>query len=151
MRKLLGIFVVAAVAAFATGCGGGGGSSSTQTVPAAQYRKTVNALCARAENKKFVDIGVAFRKKRLNPNNMSQKDVNQMTIGVVLPVFEEMTEKLQQLPLPAGQEDKAKEMISQYEADIQKTKQDPGRFLEGTAFTEGNEAAKRLGLTACVF
>lgn len=150
MRKLGGMLAAAILAAYAMGCGSSGGSN-TETVSAAQYRKTVNALCTRTENKKYVDIGIAFRKNRIKPNEMSSKDVDRVTIGVVLPVFEEMTEKLQQLPLPAGQEDRANEVISAYEADIEKTKQDPGRFLEGTAFTGGNKAAKRLGLKACVF
>jgi hypothetical protein len=150
MKKLAGVLAVAIVVAWIVGCGGSDGGS-TPTISAGLYRTKVNQLCTETENKKYKEIGVAFRESGKKSHSLEEEDLARIVSTVIVPVFEEMTQKLRQMPLPAGHEKEATEVIDKYEADTQKTKSEPQRFIEGSAFTEGNEAAKDFGLSECVF
>jgi hypothetical protein len=156
MFKASVVVVAGAMLGLVFGCGGSdGGSTSeaTATVDKAQFLKKVNRLCAQTENKKYKEIGVAFRRaaKGKKFKEPTQEDLELVTVQVIVPVYSEMMEKLSAMPAPAGQEDEFSTMVAKFESDISRTREEPKRYLEGVAFTEGDKAAETLGLQKCSF
>jgi hypothetical protein len=135
--KWLPCLALAAVllAAVAVGCGG---SSEAAPLKKAQFIKQGNAICATAQAER------EGQRKELS-EQASESEVMQTLLAPV----ESMTEELDDLGVPVGQEEQVDAIVSAYEDGAAKLEADPGGTDSVAAFDTANKLAADYGLTGC--
>jgi hypothetical protein len=155
MTKATGLVVAClAVVVAITGCGGGGDSATASApIPRQQYLDRVNQLCKEREVEKFALIGKAFRlRAAAEPGwEPEQKDLEDTVTHVVLPVMKRVVREIDEMPPPATRQAGIEQMLADFESDIEKTETEPKRYIDGVAFTSGNEDAEAYNLRLCLF
>jgi hypothetical protein len=120
----------------------------------ADFHKQVNDLCENSEEEKFRRIGVTVHQMEAGSTKqeeVTQADLEDLTVAVVLPVFKAMTEQMRELSPPTEEVDTFDRVVNTLERDIQLTEKNPKRFIDGVAFSDGNKMAEQAGFVDCVF
>jgi len=149
---VLSVCSMLALGMLAAGCGGGDGET-TATVSKKQFLTKVNKICSARENEKFNKVAVVAKemKPEIENESMSQANLEDLTRRAVVPVFQKLIQELQQLDPPSKSSAQFEAIVAKFKADVAEMESDPGRFVDGTAFEDGNRAARAYGLSDCEF
>jgi hypothetical protein len=137
------------LALLVTGCGGGDSSASSpsQVAPTqAEFVKTVNAICVKAE----AERGKALKTSPLEPlkKRLSAAQLNEVVLKSALPPIRGMVHDLSKLTPPAGEEQQVEEIVRSLEAAVRRSEKRPQGALSGAAFVEADAKIKAYGLSA---
>jgi hypothetical protein len=142
----LSLALVAGIA----GCGGGDSSSGASTEAAvaptkAQFVKTANAICVRAENER----GKALKTSPLEPlkKKLSTAQLNEVILVSALPPIRGMAEDLSKLTPPEGEEQEVEEIVESLDAAVKRSEKKPQDAVSGAAFVEADGKIKAYGLS----
>ncbi len=181
MKKPIGILLaVLAVALLAAGCGGGGNDSttgadsaagadsggaastdsssstttaadSTSTTPLtkAEFIKQGDAICTQIDAEQENGLAAALKK---NPKAQTGKaNQEKLLTEVGLPPIQTGVEELASLAPPSGDEAKAEAIVSEIEAGLKSSEEDPSILLSPTAdpFVKAGKLAGEYGFKVC--
>ena len=157
MKKgVLGLLLVALAVFGATmaGCGGDSdGDGSSAALTKAEFLKQGNAVCERAEERRGEAMRKAFAspQAKIGRNATEVKENKVLLVEAGLPSFVKMTEELDQLGAPEGEEEKVQAIIEAMEEAAGKAESDPLGAAESNAFwAESQELLQTYGLTSCL-
>jgi hypothetical protein len=140
--SLIALAVLAALSLSAFGCGGGDEESLTKT----EYVRKGNTICGKWQQARG-NLFQELNQKIKPPITQAKKEKATL---LILEPFETATEELADLPLPAGSEEKAEEVVQAMEDGISQGKANPGTLLSSTLpFEKANKLAEGYGLTEC--
>jgi hypothetical protein len=148
---LLGVCALALVAA---GCGGGSDeTSSTASLTKAQFIKKADGICASAEKEIEGEFESFAKEHKLSEKNPpSNEESEEAATTILIPSIEGQLEDIRALGAPAGEEQKVEELLAAVESAIEKTKEDPVKFIESEGegdFAHANKMAREYGLMVC--
>ncbi len=107
----------------------------------AQFVQEANSICQSAE---------VERSEALEEAADGDPKVSELAIDALQPV-EEMTEELDELGAPAGDENEIEAIVRAFEASIREVRADPADPTAAiAAFAEPSQLAEGYGLTDCV-
>lgn len=136
--------LTALVLAFA-GCGGG---DDTTSLTKAQYIKQANAICKKGEEERSALLQSATENVNREFNDAEKEKV---VMTVFVPPYRQTIKKLEELPSPEGEEEKAEAITKAMEGAAKRVEADPLKGLEDISqFEEANKLASDYGLTNCV-
>ncbi len=146
-------FVVAllaalALAAVAAGCGGGSDSSSSGLSKAA-FVKQADAICKSKEAASNKEIE-AFVKEEGIKGEPSEAQQVELVEKFVLPSVGEQSEAISELGLPEGEEEKAEELVSTLEENLEEAEDEPEGIVKGkNPFGPATKMASEFGMKDC--
>lgn len=148
MRKVTIAAAVAVLAALSLVILGCGSDDSTASLTKAQYVKQGNAICKKGEEQRTALLQSATE----NVNReFTKAEKEKVVMTVFVPPYRQTINKLKELPLPEGDEEKAEAIIEAMEESAKKVEADPLKGLESLAqFEKANKLASDYGLTNCV-
>ncbi|HET7454547.1 MAG TPA: hypothetical protein VFJ76_03410 [Solirubrobacterales bacterium] len=115
----------------------------------AEYVKKGNTICKKAEEERFAIFEEESQK--LSPKEEREREKQEEVLLAGMRSYERAIEKLDELGLPAGSEEKAESLLGSMEEAFERVQQDPGTVLVSDApFKKANEEAESLGLDNCV-
>jgi hypothetical protein len=132
----------------AAGCGGSGNDS---TLAKAEYQTRANAICKKAAEEKDKALAAAFAEAEKNGQQGDEAAFAELIKDEGLPPLARMTEELQDLGGPEGEEEEAEAVAAAFEEEVETIEADPEAALggKGGQFGKANELARELGLKAC--
>jgi hypothetical protein len=154
-RSLVLSVVSLGLASLLTGCGGSGTSGDTVTagpvrrgtaVPTrAEFVKTANAICAKAE----AERGRAIKASPLEPlkKQISAAQLNEVILESALPPIRGMVEDISKLTPPAGEGQQVAEIVKSLEAAVRRSEKKPQDAVSGAAFVQADKKIKAYGLS----
>lgn len=139
----------------AVGCGSsddGGDTSSevnTEVLAKAEYVKLGNEICAESIKKREAGLKDMFA--RLQNEEITEKEQEELADELVLPGLYEMVEELAALGLPEGKEAQAEKMLKGYENAVEKFEGNTKLALTqyATYMNKPSKVAEELGLSTC--
>lgn len=154
MLKLVSALITAVLAlALLGGCGGGDDATTeAETLTKAEFIAQANAICTKAEKKRNASVAAAIKsqeaKEKEEINLGDQATIEELMVAGVLPVARQMTEELAALGPPDA---KAAAIVDAYEATVEGTDADPGRFMRRGMDPLGKARvlAVKYGLEVC--
>lgn len=141
-KAIVGLAVGAALLA---GCGSDDSSISKQ-----EYDKQLELVCNKGLQEREEELNrltQEFEEKKRKPNTDSQSEA----IRQLIAVYQETTEKIDDIGLPEGGEKKAEELIQAREEAAAKVEADPLGSLgvTSTTFEKANKVAEDLEAKSC--
>jgi hypothetical protein len=151
-KRTVTLSVSLALVSVIAGCGGGSTSTGTSTKAAvaptkAQFVKTANAICVKAENER----GKALKTSPLEPlkKKLSTAQLNEVILESALPPIRGMAVDLSRLTPPQGDDQKVAEIVESLEVAIHRSETKPQDAVSGAAFVEADSKIKAYGLSSC--
>jgi len=146
-RGILAIGMATLALALATGCG----DDSEASITRAEFVEQGNAVCKEVLKAKTILVNqeLAQRKKEGKSLELNEKSAVAV-LAVALPPLFELPDKLRQLEVPEGEEEKVETIIKSYETGVSEMEEDPGNALQiNYPFEEADELAEKYGLNLC--
>lgn len=141
-RLLVGVSALAAAAALA-GCGG---SDSDSTLTKGEFLREADAICRKTDTAQRKDFKEYAEQNRVS----SPSDEQEMILKVIFPSIEAEIEELEDLDLPAGDEETIDAIIARAQKALAEGRNDPASLNERkTPFTPADELAAEYGLQDC--
>jgi hypothetical protein len=149
---LLGIVVIAIVAA---GCGSGGDGSTDTTVVVltkTQYIKQGDAICKKGSeslSKEAEEFAEANNVDTEKPTKQQQEEVIETVVG---PALQAQADELAELGAPAGEEARTAAIVDALETGATELEDNPGALLESNGkgpLDKANELANEFGFKQC--
>jgi hypothetical protein len=142
-RFLIAIIAVLALAAMAVGCGGGEPDPLSKTA----FVKQANEICAHATDEREAAMKDVFKE---GSQGSSDEELEHYVSDAVVPPIQDMTDELDGLGVPKGEEKQVEAMLNDFETGIEKLESDPSSSLNPTdVFAKADKMALANGLTDC--
>lgn len=136
-KLIMASAAAAAIAIVATGCGG-----DTKPLSKSAFLKQGNQICVERTKEREAAV-TEFAKE--NPEAGPEEMVDE----AALPPVKDMTDELNGLGVPKGDEKQVEAVITGLEEGIEEVEEDPKEALGSYPFEKANEAAAAYGLTEC--
>lgn len=150
----LGLACLVAVGCGSSDDGGDTGSDTsgevnTEVLAKAEYVKLGNEICAESIKKREAGLKDMFA--RLQTEEISEKEQEELAEDLVLPALYQMVEELAALGLPEGKEAQAEKMLKGYENAVEKFEGKTKLALTqyATYMNKPSGVAEELGLSTC--
>jgi hypothetical protein len=143
-RVLIAIIAVLALAATAAGCGGGG---EPDPLSKTAFVKQGNEICVHATDEREAAMKEVFKD---GSQGSSDEELEHYVSDAVVPPIQDMTDELDGLGVPKGEEKQVEAMLNDFEVGIEKLESDPSSSLNPTdVFAKAYKMALANGLTDC--
>jgi hypothetical protein len=148
-RKLIGAFLLCALAlAVLAGCGGSDSSTTaSEPLTKTQFIKRATGLCKKVFDEIEPRMEEAAGKNFFSASRRKQV---RLTVEVVIPFYQEVIAEFADLEPPAG--DKAAAgLIDEAEAKLKQSEAKPTLLMDADPFESFDLAAQRYGIEGCIF
>jgi hypothetical protein len=145
-RIFLGLLGLLAAAAIAGGCGGGG---EAEPLSRAAFVKQGNAICLQAGEERGSALKEAASDGEQDPASSGEAELEEFVTEIALPPIEQMTEELDDLGVPKGDEKQVAAIVGGLERGIAQLEADPSSAMTDAPFAAANRMAQAYGLAAC--
>ncbi|HEX6456413.1 MAG TPA: hypothetical protein VF009_07835 [Solirubrobacterales bacterium] len=114
-----------------------------------EYVKQGNDICEKALETK--DAGVREAAKGVGNTAVAppKKKLVAVAEEAILPVYQELTKQLDELPSPVNDKARVERIMADYEAGLERAEANPESLIAGTAFRNADRAAHAYGLKYC--
>ena len=135
--------MAAALATAISGCGGSGDSTEPK-LSKKQFVSRAASICEQAE-KELLEKALAYNK------HDSSSEEDKLVEPILIPVLEKQVREIKALGSPSGDEGSIESLTAEFEAALQKTRQEPTAVLDSSTnpFERYNRMAKQNGLVEC--
>lgn len=154
LQQMTWLAGIALVVALIAGCGGGDSEEATASAPLTkkEFQKRANALCDSFLAKRDARIVQAYNThiaefKRL-PKAGQERLVGEVALEVDLPIYRKLVHKLGELTPPAKDAKTVNQMLSNYEALLDRLFEHPEELKEAEPLAPNAEAVS-YGLVSC--
>lgn len=134
------------------GCGGSESSSETAApLTKAEYLKKGDQICEMRLAEKDEIIKTTL--EQLSPSertNPSSENLEELGESALQPI-QKLTDELNELPAPVGDEAAAKKITRELKAGLKRAEADLRHLLQTDPFSKAGQAAKAYGFKACTF
>lgn len=152
-KRVFGVLVVLVLAVLVgAGCGGDDGDElTTVSLSKAQYIKQADEICQENYEDRTSQLIKYARKAKARETEFSRAEQEEIVSTVILPTFVKDVEGLTQLGVPEGEEEPVEEILTTFEATVQRVEANPGSILAGASrqFGELEKLAGQFGLERC--
>lgn len=139
---MLGLLAAASIA------GGCGGSGEAEPLSKVAFVKEGNAICLQAKEEQ----GSALKEAASDGDRESvsgEAEAEEFVTEIALPPIEQMTEELDDLGVPKGDEKHVAAIVTGLERGIAKSEADPSSAMTDAPFVAVNRMAEAYGLSDC--
>ncbi len=132
------------------GCGGSDSSTSTtsETLTKSEFVAKANAICAKGNQ----EIRAAGKKLFSSGQAPSQAAQEKFVTATVIPSIQQQVDAVDDLPAPAGDEQKVQAIVNAARSALDKVKQDPSLITaqgQSDPFAQADKLTNSYGLTQC--
>jgi hypothetical protein len=153
MKRVAAFAVLLVGITVTAGCGGGGVGStqSAAPLPKPEFMRQAKAICVKSERLRFAAMRHGLVKLRsAGEAPESQMTLERLFTEYALPKIQQTADKLDELGVPAGDEEEVEAILDDLESGIESVESDPKTFTNRKAFSAFDAATRAYGLTACV-
>ena len=132
------------------GCGGSDSSMSTTsgTLTKSEFAAKANAICGKGNQ----EIRAAGKKLFSSGQAPSQAAQEKFVTATVIPSIQQQVDAVDDLPAPAGDEQKVQAIVNAARSALDKVKQDPSLITaqgQSDPFAQADKLTNSYGLTQC--
>jgi hypothetical protein len=148
--KRRGMLVAGALALAVAAAGCGGGSEDETPLTKAEFTKQADAICATTKKAVKTRVSEAYKEIAKNAGSTAEKAQEEFVLAV-MPTYRTMSDELNGLAAPSGDEEQVKAIVSGYDSTISEYEEKPSAAIAagGEPFAKTSTLAAKYGLKEC--